>query len=193
MYKYATTDVNVRTEPDTNAGRVGSVPQNAQVHVTGKTSNGWYRIEYNGVNGFSVAKYFADKPIEVIENVTDTPEPTPEPTAEPTPEPTEAPVATEEPTATEEPAVTEAPVVEPTAEPTVEPTATPESTTRTEITQQATPAPVVEPTATPVPTEAPVEETAPVWVYVVGGVMGFAVVIGFGAWLIKKGNKKEQQ
>ena len=191
MYKYATTDVNVRTEPDTNAGRVGSVPQNAQVHVTGKTSNGWYRIEYNGVNGFSVAKYFADKPIEVIENVTDTPEPTPEPTAEPTPEPTEAPVATEEPTATEEPAVTEAPVVEPTAEPTVEPTATPESTTRTEITQQATPAPVVEPTATPVPTEAPVEETAPVWVYVVGGVMGFAVVIGFGAWLIKMGNKKE--
>ncbi len=110
MYKYATTDVNVRVEPDTNAGRVGSVEQNGYAHITGITSNGWYRLEYNGITGFSVQKYFADKPIEVIEEVTDVPEPTPEPTAEPTPEPTEAPVATEEPVATEAPAVTEAPV-----------------------------------------------------------------------------------
>lgn len=111
MYKYATTDVNVRTEPDTNAGRVGSVPQNAQVHVTGKTSNGWYRIEYNGISGFSVAKYFADKPIEVIENVTDTPEPTPAPTAEPTatPESTTRTEITQQ--------ATPAPVVEPIATP----------------------------------------------------------------------------
>uniref|UniRef100_UPI0040573E56 SH3 domain-containing protein n=1 Tax=Acetatifactor sp. TaxID=1872090 RepID=UPI0040573E56 len=46
MNKYATTDVNVRTEPDANAGRVGSVPQNEQAHITGETSNGWYRLEY---------------------------------------------------------------------------------------------------------------------------------------------------
>lgn len=143
MYKYATTDVNVRTEPDTNAGRVGSVPQNAQVHVTGQTSNGWYRIEYDGINGFSVAKYFADKPIEVIEEVTDVPEPTPAPTAEPTPEPTAEPTATEVPEATEEPV----------AEPTVEPTATPESITKTEIVEQVTPAPTEVPVAEP--TEAP--------------------------------------
>ena len=107
MYKYATTDVNVRVEPDTNAGRVGSVEQNGYAHITSITSNGWYRLEYNGITGFSVQKYFADKPIEVIEEETDVPEPTPEPTAEPTPEPTAEPVATEE------PAVTEAPTAAP--------------------------------------------------------------------------------
>lgn len=80
MYKYATTDVNIRTEPSTKAGKVGNVPQNEKVHVTGKTSNGWYRLEYNGVTGFSVAKYFADKPIEEVVGVTDA-----------TPAPTEAP------------------------------------------------------------------------------------------------------
>lgn len=182
MYKYATTDVNVRTEPDTNAGRVGSVPQNAQVHVTGQTSNGWYRIEYDGINGFSVAKYFADKPIEVIEEVTDVPEPTPAPTAEPTPEPTEEPVT--EPTATEVPEATEAPVATeaPATEPTVEPTAEPESITKTEIIEQATPAPTEAPVAEPttVPATTPVEEESNfhfgMWLMCAGGVALVAVI-----------------
>lgn len=173
MYKYATTDVNVRTEPDTNVGRVGSVPQNVQVHVTGQTSNGWYRIEYDGINGFSVAKFFADKPIEVIEEVTDVPKPTPAPTAEPTPEPTAEPVT--EPTATEVPEATEAPATEPT----VEPTAEPESITKTEIVEQATPVPtealVTEPTTvlatTPVEeAETPAAETNNFIPYIIGGV-----------------------
>lgn len=186
MYKYATTDVNVRTEPDTNAGRVGSVEQNGYAHITGITSNSWYRIEYNGISGFSVAKYYADKPVEVIENVTDTPEPTPAPTAEPTPKPTEEPVATEEPTDTEEPTATEEPVVEPT----VEPTATPESTTRTEITQQVTPAPVVEPTATPVPTVAPVEDKVSTVAWVGIGVI-VVVAVSAIVVMVAKGKKKE--
>uniref|UniRef100_UPI004055B1FE SH3 domain-containing protein n=1 Tax=Acetatifactor sp. TaxID=1872090 RepID=UPI004055B1FE len=95
MNKYATTDVNVRTEPDANAGRVGSVPQNEQAHITGETSNGWYRLEYNGISGYSVSKYFADKPIEVIENVTDTPEATEVPEAVIETEETNEPVAEE--------------------------------------------------------------------------------------------------
>lgn len=140
MYKYATTDVNVRVEPSTNTNKVGNVPQNEKVHVTGKTSNGWYRLEYNGTTGFSVSKYFADKPIEKVEDVTDVPEPTPAPTPEPTPVPT----------------------AEPTEEPTVEPTATPEPTevpndTKTEIVEPLeTEKPVATPVPTVIPTEAPV-------------------------------------
>ncbi len=142
MYKYATTDVNMRVEPSTNTNKVGNVPQNEKVHVTGKTSNGWYRLEYNGTTGFSVSKYFADKPIEKVENVTDVPEPTPEPT----------------------PVPTEVPTAEPTAEPTVEPTATPEPTevpndTKTEIVEPLeTEKPVATPVPTVIPTEAPVED-----------------------------------
>ena len=181
MYKYATTDVNMRVEPSTNTNKVGNVPQNEKVHVTGKTSNGWYRLEYNGTTGFSVSKYFADKPIEKVENVTDVPEPTPEPT----------PVSTEVPTA------------EPTAEPTVEPTATPEPTeapndTKTEIVEPLeTEKPVATPVPTVIPTEAPVEDTPVVtepveeinflipWI-ALGGVV---VVLGVVAVIVLKRKK----
>lgn len=154
IYKYATTDVNVRNDADTNAGRVGSVEQNGYAHITGKTSNGWYRLEYNGITGFSVQKYFSDKPIEIIEDVTDVPEPT----AEPTPAPTEVP--TPEPTAEPKTEVKEEATPAPT------PTATPESDTKTTIVQpvdEATPAPTVTPkeevTATPEPDKVVAEPT----------------------------------
>ena len=166
MNKYATTDVNMRTEPTTDASKVGRVTQNEQVHVTGKTSNGWYRIEYNGTSGFSVAKYFADKPIEVVENVTDVPEPTPDPTKEPTPTPTEVPVATEAPAVTQAPteaptqvpAVTEEPVEKPTEEPTPEPTEAPVATEAPAVTQAPTEAPTQEPAVTQEPVAKPTEE-----------------------------------
>ena len=200
MQKYATTDVNIRTEPSTDTDKVGNVPQNEQVHVTGKTSNGWYRIEYNGVTGFSVAKYFADKPIETVVGVTDA---TPAPTAEPTPEPTEVPVATEvpaEPTATPEsitkteiieplptevPAPTATPATAPEAKPTAVPTAVPTGNEGTEVVEPTEAPMQAEPTAVPVVEPTPEEETSVVPI-VVGGVIGLALVIGFGAWLIKK-------
>ena len=87
MNKYATTNVNIRTEPDGNAGLVGSIAQNEQAHITGKTSNGWYRLEYNGMTGFSVAKYFSDVKIEEVEGVTDGSETPSEPTSGVTSEP----------------------------------------------------------------------------------------------------------
>lgn len=181
MYKYATTDVNMRVEPSTNTNKVGNVPQNEKVHVTGKTSNGWYRLEYNGTTGFSVSKYFADKPIEKVEDVTDVPEPTPEPT----------------------PVPTEVPTAEPTAEPTVEPTATPEPTevpndTKTEIVEPLeTEKPVATPVPTVIPTEAPVVDTPVVtepveennylipWI-ALGGVV---VVLGVVAVIVLKRKK----
>ena len=181
MYKYATTDVNVRIEPSTNTNKVGNVPQNEKVHVTGKTSNGWYRLEYNGTTGFSVSKYFADKPIEKVEDVTDVPEPTPAPTPEPTPVPN----------------------AEPTEEPTVVPTATPEPTevpndTKTEIVEPLeTEKPVTTPVPTVISTEAPVVDTPVVtepveennffipWI-ALGGVV---VVLGVVAVIVLKRKK----
>ncbi len=187
MYKYVTTDVNVRVEPDTNAGRVGSVEQNGYAHITGITSNGWYRLEYNGITGFSVQKYFADKPIEVIEEVTDVPEPTPEPTAEPTPELTEAPVATEEPMATEEPAVTEAPVAEPTEAPTPEPTEVPVATEEPTATEAPTAAPVLE--ATNASVEASEGSKLP---FVIGGVAGVALLAIIGVCVVRRNSKRKK-
>ncbi len=185
MESYATTDVNVRVEPSTNTNKVGNVPQNEKVHVTGKTSNGWYRLEYNGTTGFSVSKYFADKPIEKEEEEP-TLVPTEEPTAEPapTPEPTEEPndtkteivepLETEKPVATPVPTVipTEAPVVD---EPTVEATAEP--------TVDSTPAPVVD---TPVVTE-PVEENNFLIPWIALG--GVVVVLGVVAVIVLKRKK----
>lgn len=194
MYKYATTDVNVRVEPSTNTNKVGNVPQNEKVHVTGKTSNGWYRLEYSGTTGFSVSKYFADKPIEKVEDVTDVPEPTPAPTPEPTPVPTEEPTA--EPTATPEP--TEVPndtkteIVEPletekpvaTPVPTVIPTEAPVVDEPTaEPTVDSTPAPVVD---TPVVTE-PVEENNNFIPWIALG--GVVVVLGVVAVIVLKRKK----
>lgn len=82
MVKYATTNVNIRSDADGNAGLVGSITQNEQAHITGVTSNGWYRLEYNGMTGFSVAKYFSDVKVEEVAGVTDTSEVASEPTSE---------------------------------------------------------------------------------------------------------------
>ena len=82
MVKYATTNVNIRSDADANAGLVGSITQNEQAHITGITSNGWYRLEYNGMTGFSVAKYFSDVKVEEVAGVTDTSEVASEPTSE---------------------------------------------------------------------------------------------------------------
>lgn len=110
IYKYATTDVNIRIEPSTNAEKIGNVPKNEQVHVIGKTSNGWYHLDYNGTIGFSVTKYYIDEP-----EPTTSPAPTLMPTSEPTPEPTEVPTLESAEVPTSEPA--EVPTLEPTEVP----------------------------------------------------------------------------
>lgn len=49
---YAISIVDVRTEPDGNASRIGALSQNAEVAVTGVVDNGWYQIEYNRKEGY---------------------------------------------------------------------------------------------------------------------------------------------
>lgn len=57
---YATDTVNVREQPSTDSQIVGQLNPGDDVKVTGFTSNGWYRVDYNGGIAFVFAEYFSD-------------------------------------------------------------------------------------------------------------------------------------
>lgn len=44
--------LNIRSQSNADSSKVGEIPANTKVHVTGKATNGWYRVNYNGVTGF---------------------------------------------------------------------------------------------------------------------------------------------
>lgn len=61
---YAKSAVNVRSLPSTSGTRLGSLPQNQKVTVTGQCNEtGWYRISYNNADGFVSNKYLTDEPV----------------------------------------------------------------------------------------------------------------------------------
>lgn len=49
---YVASTANVRSEPDKNSSKLGSLSQNDEVNITGTVDNGWYRINYNGTDGY---------------------------------------------------------------------------------------------------------------------------------------------
>lgn len=57
-----TVTLNVRSAPDANSAKIGMVGQDAPVHVTGHTANGWYRIDLNGTAGYVSDKYLVEAP-----------------------------------------------------------------------------------------------------------------------------------
>lgn len=68
---YATAAVNVRTGADTSYDKLGTLSPDTAVSVTGKTSNGWYRIKYGDKTGYVSADYFTDeKPAAATEATT---------------------------------------------------------------------------------------------------------------------------
>ena len=61
---YAKSAVNVRSLPSTGGTRLGSLSKNQEVAVTGQCNEtGWYRISYNGGEGFVSNKYLVDEPV----------------------------------------------------------------------------------------------------------------------------------
>lgn len=72
---YASTAVNVREEPDKNSDKLGSLTENQEVNVTGKTDNGWYRISYNGADAFVNSSYLMQEKKVVQEPPKTTPSP----------------------------------------------------------------------------------------------------------------------
>lgn len=84
--RYANQLSNVRCGPSTDYDRIGSLAQNQEVQVTGQASTGWYRISYNGSEGFVSYSLLDTAPVEMP-----APEPEPQPEApqpqQPQPEP----------------------------------------------------------------------------------------------------------
>lgn len=66
---YASANVNVRESHSTNSTKLDMIDTGTAVTVTGKTANGWYRIEYNGGIAYIKEEYLSrEKPAE---NATD--------------------------------------------------------------------------------------------------------------------------
>ena len=49
---YVASTANIRSEPDKNASKLGTLSQNDEVAITGTVDNGWYRINYKGAEGY---------------------------------------------------------------------------------------------------------------------------------------------
>jgi hypothetical protein len=64
---YVASTANVRSEPDKNASKLGTLSQNKEVTVTGIVDNGWYRINYNGNDGFIKSDLLSTEKIVVQE------------------------------------------------------------------------------------------------------------------------------
>ena len=63
--KYANQSSNVRSGPSTDYERIGSLALNQEVQITGQASTGWYRISYNGGEGFVSNSLLVDTPIVI--------------------------------------------------------------------------------------------------------------------------------
>ncbi len=63
--RYASSAVNVRSLPDKSGNRIGGLSQSQEVSVTGQCNEtGWYRINYNGNDGFVSDTYLSvEKPV----------------------------------------------------------------------------------------------------------------------------------
>ena len=61
MFVTGADTLNVRSGPSSENDKIGSFNLNQEVTVTGKTSNGWYQVDYNGSNGYVASKYLSEQ------------------------------------------------------------------------------------------------------------------------------------
>lgn len=57
---YATSTINVRTQPKSTALKLGYAQTGEALQVTAKTDNGWYEVRYNDRRGYVSAKYVTE-------------------------------------------------------------------------------------------------------------------------------------
>ena len=67
---YCTSLLNVRSGPGTEYDRVGQLAEGDEVSITGKVSNGWYRIHYKGEEAYVSGKYLTDVAPEPVVTTT---------------------------------------------------------------------------------------------------------------------------
>lgn len=53
----SSTVLNIRSTPSTNSKVVGKIKGGSTIKIIGKASNGWYKVKYNNVTGYSSNKY----------------------------------------------------------------------------------------------------------------------------------------
>ena len=53
--------VNLRKQPNTSSGIVKQIPISTEVELIEKSSDTWYKINYNGTEGYMMAKYLKQK------------------------------------------------------------------------------------------------------------------------------------
>ena len=51
--------LNIRVQPSASAKIVGKMKNGATMSILGRASNGWYKVNYNGVEGYSSNKYIS--------------------------------------------------------------------------------------------------------------------------------------
>ncbi len=78
----------LRSGPSTTASVLRTMPNGAQVEVTGSDQNGFTPVRYQGTAGWASAQYLGVTPSPTATPVTPTPSPGPSPTSSPTPSPT---------------------------------------------------------------------------------------------------------
>ncbi len=61
--KYAKQSVNVRKGPSSDYEKLGGLSMNQKVTVTGQADTGWFRIDYNGKEGYVSDKYLSDQKV----------------------------------------------------------------------------------------------------------------------------------
>jgi len=49
--------VNLRIRPSTSASIIGRVPTKTKVQLVEKTSTDWYKVKYEGLTGYMMAKF----------------------------------------------------------------------------------------------------------------------------------------
>lgn len=63
--KYANCEVNVRSGASTEYEVIGTLKTNQEVTVTGQADTGWYRVDYNGKEGYVSNKCLANEKVAV--------------------------------------------------------------------------------------------------------------------------------
>ena len=53
--------VNLRKQPNTSSGIIKQIPISTEVELIEKSSDTWYKINYNGTEGYMMAKYLKQK------------------------------------------------------------------------------------------------------------------------------------
>ena len=67
---YATAGVNIRAKASADADKIGTLAAGGSITRTGKTSNGWSRVDYNGQTGYIKSDYLTTTKPTVTSNTT---------------------------------------------------------------------------------------------------------------------------